>query len=140
MQEKISEIESSGNVTSELAPNDSLGQVFGKEHPRRVRGVGYGIYPSQVFGSGYKWQNVSGCSSSSGGSSTDTCLQQEVDHLKLQLEQEVQKRKSIEVMLAKLYQNMSIPLPTELHAVINDQSAELNPREQPSSHSATHQP
>lgn len=33
-----------------ITPNDSLGQVLGKEHSGRVRCVGDGLCPSQVFG------------------------------------------------------------------------------------------
>ncbi|KAK7295080.1 hypothetical protein RJT34_17983 [Clitoria ternatea] len=38
--EKILEIESQETIPKEVAPNDSLGQVFGKEHPGRTRGLG----------------------------------------------------------------------------------------------------
>lgn len=44
-------IESQGNTPVQISPNDSLGQVFGKKHSRRVRGVRDGVSPSQVFGS-----------------------------------------------------------------------------------------
>ncbi|KAK7301317.1 hypothetical protein RJT34_12178 [Clitoria ternatea] len=40
--EKIIEIESQGTITKEVSPNDSLGQVLGKERPGRVRGLGLG--------------------------------------------------------------------------------------------------
>ncbi|KAJ1439242.1 putative transposase, Ptta/En/Spm, plant [Sesbania bispinosa] len=46
-QEKISEIESQGTAPIAISPNDSLGQVFGKEHSGRVRGVSFGVCPSQ---------------------------------------------------------------------------------------------
>ncbi|KAJ1427569.1 putative transposase, Ptta/En/Spm, plant [Sesbania bispinosa] len=49
--EKISEIESQGTAPVAISTNDSLGQVFGKEHSGCVRGVGDGVCPTQVFGS-----------------------------------------------------------------------------------------
>ncbi|XP_061343727.1 uncharacterized protein LOC133289744 [Gastrolobium bilobum] len=43
-----------------LSKEDAYVQVFGKEHPGRVRGMGFGVYPSQIF----KRRSSSGASSS----------------------------------------------------------------------------
>ncbi|RYR75651.1 hypothetical protein Ahy_A01g000226 isoform A [Arachis hypogaea] len=47
--EKISEIEQLDESTRILSENDSLAQTLGKEHPGRVRGMGHGPTPSQLF-------------------------------------------------------------------------------------------
>ncbi|KAF7820769.1 hypothetical protein G2W53_026224 [Senna tora] len=49
-KEKILELESQGTLFSQISENDSLGQVLGKENPRRVRGLGFGPSPTKVFG------------------------------------------------------------------------------------------
>ncbi|MED6207435.1 hypothetical protein PIB30_035825 [Stylosanthes scabra] len=51
ISEAIAEIESRDESTNKLSQNDSLAQVFGKEHPGRVRSVGSGPCPTNVFGS-----------------------------------------------------------------------------------------
>ncbi|XP_072066537.1 uncharacterized protein [Arachis hypogaea] len=47
--EAIELIESQDPSSKEFSQNDSLAQVLGKEHPGRVRGLGFGPCPSQVF-------------------------------------------------------------------------------------------
>nr|XP_025692568.1 uncharacterized protein LOC112794802 [Arachis hypogaea] len=47
--EKIYEIEQLDESTRILSENDSLAQALGKEHPGRVRGMGHGPTPSQLF-------------------------------------------------------------------------------------------
>ncbi|XP_020992478.2 uncharacterized protein LOC110278568 [Arachis duranensis] len=47
--EKISEIEQLDESTRILLENDSLAQALGKEHPSRVREMGHGPTPSQLF-------------------------------------------------------------------------------------------
>ncbi|XP_025623673.1 uncharacterized protein [Arachis hypogaea] len=47
--EKIHEIEQLDESTRLLSQNDSLAQALGKEHPGRVRGMGHGPTPSQLF-------------------------------------------------------------------------------------------
>ncbi|XP_016177901.2 uncharacterized protein LOC107623159 isoform X3 [Arachis ipaensis] len=47
--EKIHEIEHLDESTRLLSQNDSLAQALGKEHPGRVRGIGHGPTPSQLF-------------------------------------------------------------------------------------------
>ncbi|XP_052116458.1 uncharacterized protein LOC110280454 [Arachis duranensis] len=48
-KEKIYEIEQLDESTRILSENDSLAQALGKEHPGRVRGMGHGPTPSQLF-------------------------------------------------------------------------------------------
>ncbi|XP_016207582.1 uncharacterized protein LOC107648088 [Arachis ipaensis] len=48
--ERIEEIEQHDESSRVLSQNDSIAQVFGKEKPGRVRGVGFGPTPSQLFG------------------------------------------------------------------------------------------
>nr|XP_025617074.1 uncharacterized protein LOC112709401 [Arachis hypogaea] len=47
--EKISEIEQLYESTRILSENDSLAQALGKKHPGKVRGMGHGPTPSQLF-------------------------------------------------------------------------------------------
>ncbi|MED6185554.1 hypothetical protein PIB30_058245 [Stylosanthes scabra] len=47
--EAIQEIEGCDQSSKELSHNDSLAQVFGKEHPRRVRGVGPELCHTQII-------------------------------------------------------------------------------------------
>ncbi|MED6163481.1 hypothetical protein PIB30_080322, partial [Stylosanthes scabra] len=48
--EAIAKIESRDASTKDLSQNDSLAQVLGKEHPRRVRGLGSEPCLTKVFG------------------------------------------------------------------------------------------
>ncbi|XP_025635851.1 uncharacterized protein [Arachis hypogaea] len=48
-EKKISEIEQLDESTRILSENDFLAQALGKEHPGRVRGIGHGPTPSQLF-------------------------------------------------------------------------------------------
>nr|XP_025616607.1 uncharacterized protein LOC112708898 [Arachis hypogaea] len=47
--ERIEEIEQQDESSRVLSQNDFIAQVFGKEKPGRVRGVGFGPTPSQLF-------------------------------------------------------------------------------------------
>ncbi|RYQ84295.1 hypothetical protein Ahy_B10g103463 [Arachis hypogaea] len=49
--ERIEEIEQQDESSRVLSQNDSIAQVFGKEKPGRVRGVGFGLTPTQLFSS-----------------------------------------------------------------------------------------
>ncbi|RYR01240.1 hypothetical protein Ahy_B06g080112 isoform B [Arachis hypogaea] len=48
--ERIEEIEQQDESSRVLSQNDSIAQVFEKEKPGRVCGVGFGLTPSQLFG------------------------------------------------------------------------------------------
>ncbi|XP_057745495.1 uncharacterized protein LOC130963389 [Arachis stenosperma] len=49
-EKRIEEIEQQDESSRVLSQNDSIAQVFRKEKPGRVRGVGFGPTPSQLFG------------------------------------------------------------------------------------------
>ncbi|XP_025647317.1 uncharacterized protein [Arachis hypogaea] len=49
-EKRIEEIEQQDESSRVLSQNDSIAQVFGKEKPGRVRGVGFEPTPSQLFG------------------------------------------------------------------------------------------
>ncbi|RYR24887.1 hypothetical protein Ahy_B02g058461 [Arachis hypogaea] len=48
-EEAIAHIESQDASSKELSQNDSFAQVLGKEHPERVRGLGFRPCPTQCF-------------------------------------------------------------------------------------------
>ncbi|RYQ95922.1 hypothetical protein Ahy_B08g091308 [Arachis hypogaea] len=48
--ERLLEIEQQDESSRVLSQNDSIAQIFGREKPGRVRGVGFGLTPSQLFG------------------------------------------------------------------------------------------
>nr|GMD52513.1 uncharacterized protein LOC109155020 isoform X1 [Ipomoea batatas] len=39
----------SSSQSQSISKDDPLGKAFGKEHPERVRGLGFGPFPSKVF-------------------------------------------------------------------------------------------
>ncbi|RYR28843.1 hypothetical protein Ahy_B01g053031 [Arachis hypogaea] len=67
-----------------FSQNDSLAQVLGKEHPGRVRALGAGPCPTQVFG------NAAGQPSSSAGSNEE--YERRIAKLTAKLEEEQAKR------------------------------------------------
>ncbi|XP_020961326.1 uncharacterized protein LOC110263838 [Arachis ipaensis] len=50
VSEAIANVERQDGSSKHLSQNDSLAQVLGKEHPGRVRALGAGPCPTQVFG------------------------------------------------------------------------------------------
>ncbi|KAM7251726.1 hypothetical protein ACFE04_023609 [Oxalis oulophora] len=70
-----------------LSPQDSLGQVFGREHNGRVRGMGFGPVPTQVFGQ----NSYMGSSSSTQTKITRLESELEVERQKVQTLQASQK-------------------------------------------------
>ncbi|XP_057730149.1 uncharacterized protein LOC130945453 [Arachis stenosperma] len=50
VSEAIANVERQDGSSNHLSQNDSLAQVLGKEHPGRVRALGAGPCPTQVFG------------------------------------------------------------------------------------------
>ncbi|KAJ1420759.1 putative transposase, Ptta/En/Spm, plant [Sesbania bispinosa] len=133
--EKISEIESEGTTPISPSPNDSLGQVFGKEHPGRVRGVGSGVCPSQLFGSS---QRYNACNSST-TVVADPQMQKEIDDLKQQLKLETQKRMSMEEKLNNICKKLDLPTSSEPMGDSNDSPVEqVAPVQLSTSQSGTH--
>lgn len=98
MQDKIAEIESKGNAPVQISPDDSLGQVFGKEHSGRVRGVGDGLCPSQVFGSTKSRFNASS-SFNPAEQNRVTQLENQVQDLRNESKVKDEKLKKIEMLI-----------------------------------------
>ncbi|RYQ90829.1 hypothetical protein Ahy_B09g096812 isoform J [Arachis hypogaea] len=86
-EEKIEEIEQQDESSRMLSQNDSIAQVFGKEKPGRVRGVGFGPTPSQLFGPN---------SHASGNGVQQEETQRKLLELQAELEGEKLKRKAME--------------------------------------------
>lgn len=121
MQEKICELESQGNCSTKLSTNDSLGQVLGKEHSGRVRGVGGGLCPSQVFDSGYK--RYCGSSSSCTASSSESHLKSKVEQLQTKVESDSQVIKDMASIISLLCKKIDVPLPTNVAAILEEVSS-----------------
>ncbi|RYR42894.1 hypothetical protein Ahy_A08g039327 [Arachis hypogaea] len=85
--ERLLEIEQEDESSRVLSQNDSLAQVFGREKPGRVRGVGLGPTPSQLFGTNLR-------------PSVNRVLEEEtqrkLNELQTELEAEKLKRKAME--------------------------------------------
>ena len=62
-----------------LSPEDAFAKVFGTEHPSRVRGLGMGVCPTNVFG------NSSQRFHSNSSSGTNLASQEEVQSLRTEL-------------------------------------------------------
>ncbi|KAJ1412231.1 putative transposase, Ptta/En/Spm, plant [Sesbania bispinosa] len=92
--------------------------VFGKDHPGRVRGMGFGVCPSQVLGPAYRFGN-STMSSSSGDSSSELAklkTELEASNTRVEtLEQEVVKVRSLEDQISFLMQNFGGQLPARFN-------------------------
>ncbi|KAJ1381946.1 hypothetical protein SESBI_44680 [Sesbania bispinosa] len=120
--EKICEIESLDTTPTNVSPNDSLGQVFGKEHPGRVRGMGIGVCPTQVFG--YSHQRFYGTipPSSIGSGSSNSGLKSEVEQLRSKVESDAHLIKEMASTIVFLCQKRDVPLPTNIASVLSDES------------------
>ncbi|RYR04344.1 hypothetical protein Ahy_B06g084034 [Arachis hypogaea] len=84
VSEAIVNVERQDGSSKHLSQNDSLAQVLGKEHPRRVRALGAGPCPTQVFG------NAAGQSSGSAESNIED--KRMIAELTAKLEEERAKR------------------------------------------------
>ncbi|KAF7826633.1 mucin-1-like isoform X2 [Senna tora] len=82
--EKIIELENQGTISAQISEQDSVGQVLGKEHPGRVRGLGFGPTPTQVFGLSTTRLGRIPLNYSNGD--TTNALQQEIVRLQSELE------------------------------------------------------
>lgn len=78
--------------------DDAYTAVFGKEHSGRVRGVGFGVVPSQYFGSS---SGARAPSSSSGGNGEIIAMRQELDESKARV-------RDLEEKFAMLAQQFSL--------------------------------
>ncbi|RYR36292.1 hypothetical protein Ahy_A10g051284 [Arachis hypogaea] len=91
-----------------FSQNDSLAQVLRKEHSGRVRVLGAGPCPTQVFG------NDAGQPSSSAGPNEG--YERRIAELTAKLEEEQAKRQSIHKVLGYLVQQQGGNLPVEVDA------------------------
>ncbi|MED6195203.1 hypothetical protein PIB30_035813 [Stylosanthes scabra] len=89
--EKIMDIEQRDESSRLLFQNDSLAQVLGKEHPGRVRGMGFGAIPSRLFGRN---------SQQTGGGAQAQETQRVVEELRAELTTEKLKRQALESEVA----------------------------------------
>ncbi|KAJ1427131.1 putative transposase, Ptta/En/Spm, plant [Sesbania bispinosa] len=118
---------------------DAYTNVFGKENPGRVRGMGFGVCPSQVLGPAYCFGN-STMSSSSGDSSSELAklkTELEASNARVEaLEQEVAKVRSLEDQISFLMQNYGGQFPARFNRVTDLGS----PTEARPSSSGSHNP
>ncbi|XP_060211284.1 uncharacterized protein LOC132638411 isoform X1 [Lycium barbarum] len=113
ISEQIERIESQDGVSKKISEFDSLTQVLGKEHAGRVRGVGYGPTPTQVFGqTSYQFNGVY---------STQANRDHEMEELKLKMqelqsvvESERSRRRALENFLTRYIVQQGMELPAEL--------------------------
>ncbi|XP_060186727.1 uncharacterized protein LOC132616141 isoform X3 [Lycium barbarum] len=130
--EQTERIESQDGVSKKISEFDSLAQVLGKEHAGRVRGVGYGPTPTQVFGqTAYQFKGVS---------STQANRDHEMEEMKLKMqelqsvvESERSRRRALENFLTRYIVQQGMELPAELADM--DSAATASNRPRPSSSS-----
>ena len=84
------------NLVSE---DEAYTRVFEKEHPRRVRSMGLGVCPTQIFGPAYHYRGST--SSSSIGTTTNAKIIQ----LMVQLEASNERVKLLEEQMSFILQN-----------------------------------
>ncbi|RYR27838.1 hypothetical protein Ahy_B01g051900 [Arachis hypogaea] len=96
----------SDGSSKNLSQNDSLAQVLGKEHPGRVRALGAGPCPTQVFGNADEQ-----LSSSVESNAEDKRM---IAELTAKLEEERAKRQSIHKVLGYVVQQLGGNLPVEI--------------------------
>ncbi|XLS85667.1 hypothetical protein HN51_035833 [Arachis hypogaea] len=109
-QEAIANVERQDGSSMHLSQNDSLAQVLRKEHPGRVRALGAGPCPTQVFG------NAAGQPSGSAESNAED--KRMIAELMAKLEEERAKRQSVHKVLGYVVQqlggNLSVEIAEEL--------------------------
>ncbi|RYR65755.1 hypothetical protein Ahy_A03g011680 [Arachis hypogaea] len=104
--EAISNVERQDGSSKQLSQNDSLAQVLEKEHPGRVRALGAGPCPTQIFG------NAAGIPSGSAESNAED--KRMIAELTAKLEEERAKRQSIHKVLGYVIQQLGGNLPVEI--------------------------
>ncbi|RYR27780.1 hypothetical protein Ahy_B01g051830 [Arachis hypogaea] len=106
VSEAIANVERQDGSSKHISQNDSLAQVLGKEHPGRVRVLGAGPCPTQVFG------NAAGQPSGSAESNAED--KRMIAELTAKLEEERAKRQSINKVLGYVVQQLGGNLPAEI--------------------------
>ena len=87
-------IDHEDDSSKEFSQNDSLSRALGKEHSGRVRGVGSGPCPTQVFG-----QTAHQLGGLSVNAPVDHIIQTEMNDMKSQLEAERLKVQNLELVV-----------------------------------------
>ncbi|XP_020964690.1 uncharacterized protein LOC110265782 [Arachis ipaensis] len=106
VSEAIANVERQDGSSKHLSQNDSLAQVFGKEHPGRVRALSAGPCFTQVFG------NAAGQPLGSAESNAED--KRMIAELTAKLEEEQAKRQSIHKVLGYVVQQLGGNLPFEI--------------------------
>ncbi|KAL4293263.1 hypothetical protein AHAS_Ahas18G0110600 [Arachis hypogaea] len=104
-KEAIEHIESQDASSKELSQNDSLAQVLEKEHPRRVRGLGFRPCPTQFF-CNIPQQSDFGVQIKE--------YQKEIAKLKAEAAEEKEKRQTMANLLRYLIQQQGDNLPPDV--------------------------
>ncbi|KAF7831551.1 hypothetical protein G2W53_013884 [Senna tora] len=129
--EKITEIEMQQTSCQMIGQQDSLAQVLGPEPTGRVRGLGFGPTPSQVF----KNSGIQISRNARGGVSKDRLAQ-----LESQLQSETERRKTLENFMQYIFKGVygNTPIPPEFAQILNPEAGDRN--EPCPSSSASHEP
>lgn len=98
-----------------MSQDDAFAKVCGKEHSGRVRGLGFGPSPSNVFG---RSSSFFAAMTSTSTNSIEPQMQQKVQSLELQLKSQLEWRSAIEGALAALCQRMLGNVPDEIANLI----------------------
>ncbi|RYQ85253.1 hypothetical protein Ahy_B10g104758 [Arachis hypogaea] len=132
VSEAIANVERQDGSPKHLSHNDSLAQVLGKEHPGRVRALGAGPCPTQVFG------NAAGQPSGSAESNAED--KRMIAELTAKLEEEQAKRRSIHKVLGYVVQHLGGNLPVEIAEELTFVGGTLNSSCAGPSSSGNHDP
>ena len=94
-----------------MSQDDALAKVCGKEHSGRVRGLGFGPSPSNVFG---RSSTFFAAMTSTSTSSIKPQVQQKFQSLESQLQSQLEWRAAMEGALASIFQKMIGTVPDEI--------------------------
>lgn len=102
---------------------DIYTKVFGKEHSGRVRGMGFGVCPSQLFEPTYRYGSSSNTSSFGAATSSEYDKLRsdlEASNARVQaLELEVAKVRALEAQMTYIMQNFGGQMPPRFNQVRN---------------------
>ncbi|MED6204069.1 hypothetical protein PIB30_119241 [Stylosanthes scabra] len=103
--DEINRIETEGNCSPTIGPDDSLAQALGEEHSGRIRGLGLGPCKTQLVEAEEKTR----CGGSCLNSSPFTQMQQEIIDLRERLERETKSRCEFENAVTLVLQHVATP-------------------------------
>nr|GLL40379.1 uncharacterized protein LOC109153536 [Ipomoea trifida] len=118
MQEKIrNEMDQDSSSQSQsISQDDPLGKVFGKEHPGRVRGLGFGPCPSKVF------NNTSSSSNDNQMKEYVANLEKELAATKAQLQVQNDMQKAMGGALVAILEKTFGKVPEQFATLLNQTS------------------